>query len=287
MGLSSTPETHTDKRVRRLSRKHYENFWVSSFFLPSDKRKHLERIYYFLRQADDLADLNADPTEALKALDRWEEAFLSTLQGNPPNEEWALLKETINQTGLPPEPFLMLLSAFRQDLRVKRYRNWEELFDYTRRSANPVGRLVLMLFNHPQEDLFVLSDAICTALQLTNFWQDIKEDASKDRIYIPQEVLLRFHISEEEVLRALAPSQAGEMISYLVNFTRELYRTGEPLLSRVHSALRPQLRLYYWGGWEALGLVEKMGAEVFQKSPRLNPWQKGRLLLRSAIKMIR
>lgn len=282
LGMSSDRALlNWDRRVRRLARSHYENFSVASRLLPLPQRHHLERIYFFLREADDYADEIADPDEAKKALEQWEGAFISTLNGNPPDPKWNLLGRTIKETNLPRELFLMLISAFRQDREVFRYSTWGELMNYTRRSAEPVGRMVLMLFNYRDEALFTLSDFICTALQLTNFWQDISEDSRRGRIYIPLEVLRTYRVEEEEILQGKRSPRADEMVNHLVRFTQDLYFRGRPLVNRVSGALRAQLYLYWQGGWEALKGVEKLNGEVLRKKPRLSMVTKARIFVRA------
>ena len=180
-----------------FTRKHYENFPVVSFLIPRDLRKHVAIIYWFARTADDIADEGKLSTgERLKKLDDFEEGFKRVLNGNYKSEYESVLHQTIKEKGLNPEHFTNLLKAFRQDVTKKEYANSEELLGYCQNSANPVGRLILELHGIRDENANIYSDNICTALQITNFLQDVTEDFEKGRIYLPQDELARFEINK-------------------------------------------------------------------------------------------
>jgi phytoene synthase len=175
----------------RLARSHYENFPVASHLLPTRMRPHVAAIYAFARLADDMADEGDRPAvDRLADLDAWDARLSAAVAGTPPSEGshaevFVALRATIEACRLPPSLLHDLISAFRQDVTVKRYATWDDLLDYCRRSANPVGRLVLRVAGYERRELDAASDAVCTALQLTNFWQDLEIDWRKGRIYVP------------------------------------------------------------------------------------------------------
>ena len=179
---------------QQVARRHYENFPVASWLLPPEMRPHVAAVYAFARLADDFADEGTrDPAERERLLDDWLERLHASMATGHKTHigrgdhhlVFAALGATIRDRDLPVPLFEDLLSAFRQDVRVVRYQTWDDLFDYCRRSANPVGRLVLRIAGHRDDTLDAASDAVCTALQLTNFWQDLDIDWRRGRLYLP------------------------------------------------------------------------------------------------------
>src|SRR6058998_3310616 len=184
---------------RALARSHYENFTVISFLLPRRLRQHFANVYAYCRVSDDLADETRDPQRALQLLDEWNEHLNLCYQGKAIHPVFVALGSTIREFQIPKQPFEDLLAAFRQDQTKSRYRTWQELLDYCRNSANPVGRLVLYLCGYRDPDRQALSDFTCTALQLANFWQDVSRDLDKDRIYIPEDLMASNGLAEADL----------------------------------------------------------------------------------------
>jgi phytoene synthase len=187
------------------------------------------------------------------------------------------LAETVRRLAIPKELLLDLLSAFRQDTVKTRYATWDELLDYCRRSADPVGRLVLLVFDHREPDLARFSDRICTALQLANHWQDIAIDLRKDRIYVPHELLLRFGVGEADLRCGRVHDPFRTLMSELVGRTRALFEAGRPLCDRVGRSLRFEMRLTWLGGTRILERIEAVGYDVFARRPRHGLRDKGAL----------
>src|SRR5690242_543979 len=193
------PRAQARLYCERLARSHYENFSVASTLLPRHLIRHFHAIYAYCRWADDLADEAGGGAHALSLLRWWRDELLNCYDGWPHHPVFVALQDTICRFGIPPQPFLDLLSAFEQDQVVKRYDTFEQLLDYCRCSANPVGRLVLYLCEAFDDGRAALSDHICTALQLANFWQDVARDFAIGRVYLPGEDCKRFGYSENDL----------------------------------------------------------------------------------------
>jgi len=274
---------------------HYENFPVASLLLPRRMRPHVAAVYAFARAADDFADegsRSADERHAL--LDGWlrrlrqaastSERGPAPRQGEPPNapDIFMALGASIRAHDLPLSLFEDLVSAFRQDISTARYASWPDLFDYCRRSANPVGRLVLRIAGHHDDVLDSASDAICTALQLTNFWQDLKIDFDRGRIYLPADERAS-HGAREEDLRAgsLTPAWQAALRS-AVTRTRALFDAGKPVCDGVRGRLRYELRATWLGGMRILDRLERSGFDPVRTRPTIGaadvPWIAFRVL---------
>jgi phytoene synthase len=268
----------------RLAAEHYENFPVASFLVPRALRPHVCSIYAFARSADDFADESEYEGGRLELLDEWEGMLDKCLQGRPEGPIFTALAETVRTFDLPDRWLRDLLDAFRQDCRVTRYRSWEELLDYCRRSANPVGRMVLHLFGYTDDKRGSWSDAICTALQLTNFWQDVGVDWRKGRIYLPTEERERHGVSEDDIRGRRMHAGFRELMLELTGRTRELFERGRPLIGSVGGRLALELRCVWLGGTRILDKIEKADCDVFRKRPSLSRFDfalaTGRALLR-------
>jgi squalene synthase HpnC/squalene synthase HpnD len=268
---------------RRLARRHYENFPTASRLVPRDKRDALAAIYAFARSADDVADEPGRGGEAarLAALADWRHKLEDCYAGKVEHPVFVALRDAAQRFALSREHFENLLRAFESDVRASRHQDFTSLLTYCTCSANPVGRLVLELFGHRDPELFALSDKICTALQLTNFWQDVAVDFGRGRIYLPLEDLNRFGYSLED-LRA---RDSGERWVRLMTFecarTRELFNQGKALPEKVRPELRRQLRLTWLGGSEILSRIERAGYDVFRRRPSLHSRDFLRLYLRA------
>jgi squalene synthase HpnC len=262
----------------RLARSHYENFTVASVLLPRHLLRHFHAVYAYCRWADDLADETRGGAEALGLLQWWREELLACYQGQARHPVFVALQETVHRFRIPPQPFLDLLSAFEQDQRVQRYRTFDELRDYCRRSANPVGRLVLYLSGAFDESRAALSDHVCTALQLANFWQDVGRDLAIGRVYLPQEDCKHFGYAEEDLQRRRFTSQFSELMRFEVDRTRDLFYRGLPLVSLVPGPVRADVELFIHGGLAILRKIEECGYDVWAARPALAGWEKGALV---------
>ncbi len=252
---------------------HYENFPVASFLLPKHLRRPIEAIYRFARGADDIADEGeACDAERLEGLARYQAELDRIGNGMPPEQpEFAALAEVIAEWKLPLPLFSDLLDAFAQDVVKKRYTDYPQLLDYCRRSANPVGRLLLHLFDRAGEENLRRSDCICSALQLINFWQDIAIDWEKNRVYLPQDDLARFGIGEEEIAAQRCSPQWRKLIAFQVERTRSLMLEGAGLVQELPGRLGWEIRMTVQGGLRILEKIRQTDGDVFRHRPVLGP----------------
>ncbi|MEE8345752.1 MAG: squalene synthase HpnC [Dehalococcoidia bacterium] len=266
---------------RRLATSHYENFTVASWLLPRALRPHVYAVYAYCRGVDDLGD--EAEGDRLALLDDWEAELRRCYEGSPRLPAFVALQETIRRFDIPREPFLRLIEANRADQRVSRYRTYNDLMGYCEYSANPVGRLVLHLFGYRDEERQNLSDATCTALQLTNFWQDVRRDLDKGRIYIPLEDMERFSYSEDDLRAGRSNGRFRELMAFEVQRTREQFRRGLALIPKVSGRLRLDLRLFSLGGLAVLDAIEAIGYDVLQRRPALSRAHKAWLVVRGLL----
>src|SRR5262249_24783056 len=191
------------------------------------------------------------------------------------------LAETIRACSIPKEPFADLLTAFRQDQVVARYATMQDVLGYCRYSANPVGRLVLYTCGYSDEQRFLLSDATCSALQLPNFWMDVRVDWAKDRVYLPQDDMRRFGLSDATIEKGIAPPEFRELMKYEVRCARELFHKGLPLIRMVSRDLAVDLDLFSRGGLEILNAIEQQDYDVLSSRPAISRGTKLQLALRA------
>ncbi len=250
---------------------HYENFPVASFLLPRRLVPAVEAIYAFARSADDIADEgDSAPHERLAALERYGSALESIERGMVPADPmFARLAGVVAGFRLPVAPMHDLLSAFRQDVVTTRYRDYATLLDYCRRSANPVGRLMLALYDAVDERNLRDSDAICSALQLVNFWQDVAIDLAKGRIYLPLDDLERHGVSEADLLAHRDTPAWRALMRFEVERARVLMLGGAPLARRLPGRIGWELRLIVQGGLRILDAIERADYDVFRRRPVL------------------
>ena len=264
------------------ARGHHENFPVASLLLPRRIRPHVAAVYAFARSADDFADEGErTPAERLALLDGWEfrlrHAATSPEAGPPPRpgeprhtvEVFVALGETIRSLSLPVHLFEELLSAFRQDVTLTRYRTWDQLMDYCRRSANPVGRLVLRIAGHDDPRLDDCSDAVCAALQLTNFWQDLKIDFDRGRIYLPEDERERNGAVEDDLAAGQMTPEWRRALATAAVRTRLLFDEGRSVCDGVEGRLRYELRATWLGGVRILDRLERSQFDVVTRRPSL------------------
>lgn len=254
-----------------MSIDHYENFPVASLLLPARLRPAVETIYAFARSADDLADEgDAAPDTRLAALTRYEQALDAIDHGTPPDVPlFRPLAKTITDYNLPVQPFRALLSAFKQDVVTTRYASFESLIDYCRRSANPVGHLMLHLYGAASPANIRDSDAICSALQLINFWQDVAVDWAKNRIYLPQQDCQRFGVTEAHLSDGNPDDCWRNLMQFEVDRARAMMLSGAPLALRLPGRIGWELRLVIQGGLRILERIEAVDYDVFRHRPQL------------------
>lgn len=268
----------------RLTNKHYENFPVASLFLPQEKRPYIQAIYAFSRTADDFADeLSRSKEERLELLDDWEKKLCLCYDGIVDHPIFMALGETVKRLSIPINPLKDLLTAFKRDVIQNRYETFEDLLSYCQCSASPVGRLVLMIFNYRDEKLCKLSDNICIALQLANFWQDIAIDLKKERLYIPMEDMDRFGYKLEDWRNGVVNERFRQLMRFEVERTREMFYDGAELPSLVERDLQLELKLIWFGGMALLKKLDKIQYDVFSSRPILSTLNKMVILFRGIV----
>ncbi|AZP10779.1 squalene synthase HpnC [Undibacterium parvum] len=254
-----------------MSVEHYENFPVASLLMPAHLRPAVAGIYAFARTADDIADEgDASAPQRLLALEQYDNSLRNI--GCGAYNDLPLFKNLaaiIEQHHLPLAPFHDLISAFKQDVVKTRYQNFDELLDYCSRSANPVGRIMLALYGTTDPESLRDSDAICAALQLINFWQDIAIDWEKQRVYVPREDLLRFGISEQQIADAKLDHAWTSLMRFQTERARNMLITGSPLCKRLPGRIGWELRLVVQGGLRILERLDQVDGDIFKKRPRL------------------
>jgi squalene synthase HpnC len=264
----------------QLAHTHYENFSVVSVLLPRQLRQDFCNVYAFCRIADDLGDEVGDKDESLRLLDRFRDETINLYAGKPQTMVFAALASTVAKYNIPIQPFLDLIDAFQQDQRVDRYDTFDQLCDYCRRSADPVGRLVLYMCGYRDAQRQELSDRTCTALQLANFWQDVRRDLhERDRIYLPRETMDRFGVSENQLRAGQVNDHYRRCIEFQVQRTDAMFDEGEKLLPMLNESVRPQVALFGQGGRAILDAIRRRDFDTLTARPTLSKWQKGRLML--------
>ena len=261
-----------------LAKSHYENFPVASRLMPAELRPHIAAVYAFARTADDFADEPGyEDGERLRLLGEWRTKLHPLSRLGPAATEIAVgdddifmaLHDTIDRFSLPMQLFDDLLDAFVQDVSVTRYETWSAVIDYCRRSANPVGRLVLKLSGYQDEELYAASDAVCTALQLTNFWQDLAIDWERGRLYVPAEIWDLHHADTSSLDARRMTPEWQLALRDCGDRTRSLFAAGREVCDGVSGRLRYELRATWLGGSRILDRLERSGFDVFSARPKL------------------
>ncbi len=263
---------------------HYENFPVASILMPRRLRKPVAAIYHFARAADDIADEGELPDdERLQQLDEFRDELMHIAAGETPLLPlFKHLAVEIREHRLPMQPFHDLLDAFAQDVVKKRYVSYDELLDYCRRSANPVGNLLLHLYEEATPVNLAYSDAICTALQLINFWQDVAKDWNIGRIYLPQDEMARFGVSEAQFAQGLSDDKWRALMKFQVDRARALMLQGAPLGSILGGRIGLEMRMIIAGGLCILDKLEAADYDMFNRRPVLRPFDWVIMLMKSA-----
>ena len=283
-GDASLESAH--RYCRRLARRHYENFIVVSPFLPTALRRHFYHVYAYCRWSDDLADETGDADLSLELLDWWDAELQACYDNDPRHPVFIALRETIDRFDIPVTPFRDLLAAFRQDQAVTRYRTRGDVLEYCRYSANPVGRLVLYLCGYRDRERQLLSDATCTALQLANFWQDVRVDLDKGRIYLPLEDMARYQYTEEDLEAGVVDERFRGLMAYQVNRTRKLFEEGLGLCRMVDARVGLDIELFNRCGSALLDRIEERGFDVLTRRPALSSARKTGLFMKYALKRL-
>lgn len=266
--------------TRQLTHTHYENFSVVSRFVPSHLRQDFCNIYAFCRIADDAGDETGDAGLSLALLQEMRDQTAACFAGETATTLFVALRDTIRRHDVPIQPFLDLIDAFEQDQRVHRYQTYEQLLDYCRRSANPVGRLVLHLFGYHDPLRHQLSDQICTALQLTNFWQDVRRDmVDRDRIYIPQRDMDHWGVSQDQIRRGVCDENYRNLIRFEVERTEMMFASGDALPPMLEGRHQRQIALFSRGGRAILETIRRQNYDTLTHRPALTRWAKWRLAL--------
>lgn len=277
------------KYCEEIAKNHYENFPVASLLLQKDKRKYIYAVYAFARAADDFADepgIEGGNEKRLALLDEWNDKLKDCYKGKMYDPIFIALGRTVEDCKIPIEPLENLLKAFKQDVVKSRYESFEEVLDYCKNSANPVGRLVLMIFGCFEEEFFKYSDKICTALQLTNFWQDIAVDLACDRVYLPGEDLKKFGYSYNELNEKRYNDNFKKLMEFEVNRTQKIFDEGKKLIdltagNKSLKRLSKELKLTWLGGTGVLNKIKEINYDVFTKRPKISASDKLKIFLKS------
>lgn len=296
--------------TRELTATHYENFTVVSWLLPRELRDDFRHVYAFCRWADDLGDETGDPQRSLELLDWWRQELTLCYEGKPRHPVYVALARTVEKHDIPRKPFDDLIDAFVQDQQVTRYETWEQTVDYCTRSADPVGRLVLYMCGYRDEERQRLSDATCTALQLANFWQDVRRDiVERDRVYIPREIAREHGLDIEQMVAVVKAEgegaadcttcASGDMMTKLgsralleqfkptcqalVDRTWPLFEKGRELWPLLDKRYRTDIKLFTLGGESILKMIERVDYATLLHRPSLSKGQKLGLMMRALL----
>ena len=272
--------------TRWLSTNHYENFHVVSFLLPKRLHQDFYNVYAFCRWADDLADEMGDTAASLRLLAWWRRELHSMVAGSATHPVFVALKVTAAKHQLPQEPFDDLITAFERDQTITRYATYQDVYEYCKYSANPVGRLVLYLCGYSDAERQRLSDATCTALQLANFWQDVSVDLLKNRVYIPLEAMTRHGYSEDDLFARRETPAFQAVMKEVTGRARLLFEEGLPLVQMVSRRLSLDLDLFSRGGMMVLDKIEQQHYLVLGRRPSISKAERVQLLLTSLVRAV-
>lgn len=271
---------------RELATAHYENFPLVSWLLPKELHQHFYNVYAYCRWADDLGDEVGDPARSLELLAWWRGELEACYEGRVRHPVFVALRPTIAEFSIPPEPFLDLISAFEQDQSVREYDTFEQLHDYCRSSADPVGRLVLHLCRAHSTQNVLWSDSICTGLQLANFWQDVARDFAIGRIYLPREDYERCGYRREDFDARRTNAPFLDLMRFEVARARDFLTSGLPLVEHLPGRLQVDIDLFARGGLRILERIEAIGYRVWETRPKVTKWDALRLLAGSALRTV-
>jgi squalene synthase HpnC len=266
----------------RMARHHYENFPVASRFVPAQLRRHMWAVYAFARSADDFADEPRYAGRRAEALAFWEDELERAFHGEAQHPVFIALHDTFEKRPLPVTPLRDMLTALTMDLSVSRYPTWQSLEAYIQHAAHPVGRAVLYVFDYTDPSLHRYADDMCTALHLTNFIQDTAVDLRKDRIYLPQEDLKHFGVTEAMLYARVMTQELRDLLRFEVARARSLFERGRPIVEKVGPDLGFELAMIWHGGMTVLDKIEAVSYDVFRRRPTLNAADKARMVAKAA-----
>lgn len=277
-------EITMQKSIENIAKTHYENFPIGSFLIPNRYREPIHLVYTFARVADDFADEGRmSVVERMEKLNEWQQYLHNAISGESPLELFNKLTFVIKEFQIPLQLFDDLLIAFKRDASNPEYQDFNEVLDYCRFSANPIGQILLHIFDCSTDEANRLSDSICTALQLTNFWQDISVDTRRNRIYIPKADFLSFNVQASDLESMTNEKAFRELMQMQVDRTRNLFEKGKPLFLLVNKHFRFELQLIWHGGMRILEKIESLNFDTRNKRPTLNLFDKLLIVARSVL----
>lgn len=274
------------KFCRDLATTHYENFPLASWLLPKSLHQHFFNVYAYCRWADDLSDEVHGDQQSLELLAWWRRELEDCYAGTARHPVFVALRSTIDEFDIPPEPFHHLIDAFEQDQRIHEYQTFEELRDYCRGSADPVGRLVLYMCQQFNDQNAEWSDSICTGLQLANFWQDVARDAVIGRTYLPKEDRERFGYSDEDLANKVTNQAFLDLMKFQVDRAKQHLLDGLPLVRHLPGRMQVDIELFARGGLKILERVEAIGYRVWDQRPKVTKWDAGRLFVGCVLRAV-
>ena len=273
--------------TRWLATHHYENFHVVSFLLPKNLHQDFYNVYSFCRWADDLGDEIGDTHESLRLLSWWRSELQAMYRGQTGHPVFVALKDTVDRHAIPIEPFDRLIRAFEQDQTVTRYANFDEVFAYCVNSANPVGHLVLYLCGYRDPERQALSDFTCTGLQLANFWQDIRVDLEKNRVYLPLNLLEKHGYTVDELFEGKEDKRFREIMQEAVAVADDLFHRGLPLIKTLNRRLALDIDLFSRGGMRILEKIKDQNYNVLRRRPHISKAERVVLLIQCLPRLLR
>lgn len=279
---SAISQSEAEDYCRKLAQSHYENFPVVTWALPKSLHQHFYNVYAFCRWADDLGDEIGDRGRSLDLLGWWRDELDACYAGESRHPVFVALTPTIDRFSIPRQPFADLISAFEQDQTVTDYDTYEQLLDYCRRSANPVGRIVLYLCERFSEQNAGWSDRVCTGLQLANFWQDVARDYDIGRVYLPRKDREKFGYTDADLAGRVTNPAFLKLMEFQVDRARSLLLAGRPLISEMPGRLQIDIDLFIEGGLAILREIERIQFRVWQQRPVVRKTQVGKLFVGAA-----
>jgi squalene synthase HpnC len=282
-GKIRIPLGQAEAHCRGIALRHYENFLVASVLLPKTMRQPFYNVYAFCRHADDLADESESPAIATTSLRRLRSELDRCFRGDYDSPLFVALADTIARFGLVQKPFDDLIDAFLQDQTKTRFDNFDELLHYCRRSADPVGRIVLRMAGADSAENVALSDSICTGLQLANHWQDIRRDFDAGRVYLPQDAMRAMGVDESMLADDHASDAVKKLVADQCRQARRFLADGLPLADRVPRWLASDIRLFVHGGLATLDAIAKCDHDTLRVRPKVSRWKQMRLTALAAI----
>ncbi len=287
LGTTGYSTAESLEYTRWLATHHYENFHVVSFLLPKNLHQDFYNVYSFCRWADDLGDEIGDTHESLRLLSWWRSELQAMYRGQTGHPVFVALKDTVDRHVIPIEPFDRLIRAFEQDQTVTRYANFDEVFAYCVNSANPVGHLVLYLCGYRDPERQALSDFTCTGLQLANFWQDIRVDLEKNRVYLPLNLLEKHGYTVDELFEGKEDKRFRDIMQEAVAVADDLFHKGLPLIKTLNRRLALDIDLFSRGGMRILEKIKDQNYNVLRRRPHISKAERVVLLIQCLPRLLR